>query len=180
MKSKKLVVGLLAMLAVVVTGFTYAYWAGNVLAAEKKDESNTVEIGRGDDVITSVNVSEQVGANQVLVPAGRTDESVVPTGKTVVESVVFTYTITWTEEDNQAPGTEGILLASVENLAVSAGNVGLVNASVSAASQDIMLGGNQVTVIITVTLSEPATMAEYQAIAGAVITFDVHFSVSAK
>ena len=73
MKSRKLGIGLLLMLAIVVTTGTFAYWASSV-SGNSADVSKTVTIGQGGVVTTTVTLGATTGSGADLVPDGRTGD----------------------------------------------------------------------------------------------------------
>ena len=79
MKSRKLGIGLLLMLAVVVTTGTFAYWSSSV-ASDDDVKTATVTIGEGGAVTTTVTLGALSGSNSGLVPTGQgvngTDDTV--------------------------------------------------------------------------------------------------------
>jgi hypothetical protein len=176
MKQRKLVIGLLVILAVAVSGFTFAFWAGS-LSGDDAVESNTVTIGTGEAVTTQVTL----GASQdtgVLVPAGRADDSVEGNA---VEVVVFSFVVDWndTVSNDSFDGDLGSIGVVVDNIEIngSTTNAGLVNTLVGGATE-VELNGATATVTVTVTLTEPADQATYNAVAGQPITFDVTITVT--
>lgn len=177
MKKRNLVIGLLIMLSVIVSGFTFAFWAGSLTGNNASVNSNTVTIGTGEAVTTEV----VLGASQdtgVLVPAGRADDSVEGNA---VEVVVFTFTVDWndTVSNDSYDGQVGNLVAVVSNVQIggSTTHAGLVNPVVGGATT-VTLNGAVVQVTVTVTLTEPATQAIYNDIFGKQITFNVTFTVT--
>ena len=72
MKQRKLVIGLLIMVALVVSTFTFAFWAGSY---DWSDEvtNGTIVIGSGREV--SVEVTPQAATSQSLVPVGFINQS---------------------------------------------------------------------------------------------------------
>jgi len=171
MKSKKLAIGLLVMLALVVTTGTFAFWASGI-SGNNNSATGTVNVGTGEAVTTTVNVSAQSGG--VLVPSGR-----ATTGQ--VETVTLTFPVTWVEDgtNNSFDGNSATLAASISNIQIngSATYASLVNTSISNPGS-ITLDGSAVNVEITVTLTEPSNQTEYDAVAGQAITFDVTFTVT--
>ncbi|MCD4827408.1 MAG: hypothetical protein K8Q99_06515 [Acholeplasmataceae bacterium] len=174
MKQRKLVIGLLVMLAVAVSGFTFAFWAGS-LSGDDVVASNSVTIGTGEAVTTEVTFGASQGAG-TLVPSGRADDSVAG----AVESVVFSFVVTWAEAANGSyNGNVGTLASVVSNVQINGAttNAGLVNPVVGG-DTTVVLNGATATVTVTVTLTEPATQEIYNAIVGQAITFDVTFTVT--
>jgi hypothetical protein len=99
MKQRKLVIGLLVMLAVAVSGFTFAFWATGLDGDSLEIETNTVEIGSAQQATTTVSVTPDSIGDVILVPANRIDDSQAPaSGFTLVESVSFTFDVSWNED----------------------------------------------------------------------------------
>ena len=155
---------------------TYAYWASLIKVTDLADQSETVKIGTGDTVDSTVTLNEVVSSStEDLVPSGRV------TG-TQVESVVFTYTVDWTEDGSGTfgNGTLGTLTVTVGNILVDevADTYGLVNITPLVSTINVVLNDSGTyNVVITVTLNEPADQTQYLAVAGKNITFDVTFTV---
>lgn len=187
MRRRGLVIGLLIMLALVTSGFTYAYWASSV-TGNNNTATGTITIGEGDVVSTAVVVGNELSAGE-LVPAGL---SGISQGNPV-EYVMLQFSVTWTSTGSKASGYQGTLGFAASNIqidgsAVHAGLVGItfqIGGTVTGANFDgngntqILADGAAVTVWVKVVLSEPATQAAYNAIAGKDITFTGTFTVTA-
>lgn len=173
-KTKSFLIGVLVTLIVIVSGLSFAYWANNVANAEEETDG-TVKIGTGKDVTTRVEVGAESG--QHLVPAGRADDS---NESDAVEFVVLEYKVYWIEDGDQAEGILGKLTAAIDNIAIGGdknlGSYAVVDI-VEGNDADIYLNGEEVIVKVEVTLLEPKTRADYLAVAGKTITFDISFSV---
>ena len=192
MKRKNLLVATLIMFALVVTGVTFAYWAGS-LTGNHKDDSVIIQVGTGKDVTTSVDLGTvPSAADFVLVPAGRVDVGNPVTGKTLKDEIQLVYTVTWNEDIDTGNSSQvndeaitGVLTASVVSESVkidgSTTHADLVDISFSYAgsSQAISLEGSLV-VTLTIKLIEPTTEAIYNLVAGKNITFDLSFTVVPK
>ncbi len=175
MKSRKLVVGLLVMLAVAMSTLTFAYWAGSI-SGDSDVANESITIGTGKDVTTSVSLGSSATSG-VLVPSGRAADS---NEANAVESYVITYTVDLADADNGSyDGTSATLDVTYDNVLIggSATYADSVNIVVGGATA-VTVNGSSVTVTITVTLDEPANATEYAAVAGAAITFDVTFAAS--
>ena len=171
MKQRKLVIGLLIMLAVAVSGFTFAFW-GSI--QEDTTASGDITIGTGRTVTTTAVYSSQTAG--VLVPNGLESESVEANA---VSSITFTFNVDWDDNaDYTAASDLTISTVSIENsneVDVSAlFNVAFPNPVIqltpNAAAQ---------AVTITITMNEPADQAAYDLVAGLAITFTFNFSVDA-
>jgi hypothetical protein len=164
MKQRKLVIGLLVMLAVAVSGFTFAYWAGSVSITDEV-ESTTVTIGEARSAsVTAVLVS----GSGTLVPIGELANSAIGS----VESITYTFTVDW--DDNLYVGGTADLDLVFDNFS-NATAEGLLNFAVTGSS---ITEGSQLDVTIVVTLTAPADVTEYNAIITADVTFDITFNLS--
>lgn len=175
MRQKKLVIGLLVMLAVLVSGFTYAYWAAGI-AADSDTGIETITVGTGETVTSTVTLGSASISSGTLVPAG------FAVGGDVT-SVTLTWTTSWASTGLDASGltsTMTVALVSVENPS-SADVSDLFNVSLNnGGSYTIISDGANVTVIATITMDEPADYAEYASVAGLEIDFTFSFSVAAS
>lgn len=161
---RKLMIALVALLALGGTVSAYAWWD-----TLQETQSETLTIGEGTDLVVAVTATAPVG--KVLVPSG------VVLGANDVDSIVLTYDVNLSKE-----------AVSDLNLSVSASNVqinesttnaGLVNIAVTPNVATPVNNTTVVTVTVTVTLNEPTTEAEYNAIVNQDITFDLTFSAAA-
>jgi hypothetical protein len=181
MRQKSLVIGLLVVLAFLVSGFTYAYWAAGI-AADTESKTGTITVGTGETVVSTVNVAAAVnsqGAN-ALVPAG-----FAASGK--ITSLTLTFSVDWASTGLDASGLTSTLTVEL----VSATNpssvdvLSLFNASFNGtgtnnAQYTIVSDGSNVSVVVTITMDEPANQAEYNLVAGLAITLGFSFSVAAS
>jgi hypothetical protein len=188
MKKRGLVISLLVMLAVITSGFTYAFWAASVSNANDT-AAGTVVIGEGNAVTTGVTVGDQTGTGP-LVPNGRAASS----QGSAVEYVILQFSVSWTAPSDTANGATGTLAATVSNkqIAASTDNAGLVVTAVQIGgtvtgstlngdgSTAITVNGAPVIVYVKVTLTEPASQAIYNAINGEDITFNLDFVITAN
>lgn len=179
-KQRKLVVGFLLLLALVVSGFTYAYWAGTI-SVNNVENKQTITIGEANSVSTTLSVNDP-SANKKLVPTGRVEQSVGGTEKNT-DSVVFTFdNITWVQPaGNQLGTTTGTLTVSIADFqigGVAEGNYERVNIVINTASQQIILGETIQTITVTVTMVDPKDKDAYEAIIDKAITFTVNFVVT--
>jgi hypothetical protein len=183
MRSKNLVVALLVVLALAVSGFTYAYWASVVNAPTNGVSEGTIQVGSGDPVTTSVTVTDVDVTGGNLVPA-------TFAGSGEVESVPLSFTVAWNADalvDASLTGSTSTATLTVTpvvtvmdgltDVTASVGSLVVVTADVLNASS-ITLGASAITISYTVTLTEPSTVALYNLIAGSVITIEFTFVVS--
>ncbi|MCR3906319.1 MAG: hypothetical protein NUK62_04770 [Tenericutes bacterium] len=181
MRQKNLVIGLLVMLALVVSGFTYAYWA-NGIAADSETAIGTISVGTGETVTSTVNVAAAVNSQGAddLVPSGFGG-----TGK--IESLTLTFSVDWDSTGLDASNLQSTLTVALDSavnptptdvsslFGVSYNGTGAGNAEYT-----IVSDGSAVSVVVTVTLNEPANQAEYDLVAGLNITLTFSFSVAAS
>ena len=179
MKSRKLGIGILLMLAMVVTTGTFAYWASSVNGANNTAQTATVTIGSGGTANTVVNLGSLTDDLSVdLVPNSQTGDHVI----------VFTVDVTWTSElGTAADSTAGTLLATEVYQTMSTGGT-LTDTDLDAmfdttysysASDQIAVGGSAITVTITVTFTnEPSTQAIYDTLVQNDLVLDLTFAVS--
>jgi len=172
MKNRKLVVGLLVMLAVVMSTLTFAYWATGISGDEADVASNTIQIGEGQPVTTTVAVSGSASSSLDLVPVGR------EVSGTSVSSITYTFDVEWagTSSALDTAGATGDLSAVIELSGAAASELGLF--TVSTYSGATVAYGSTTTVTVTVTFTnEPADQAQYDLIANAALTLDVTFTI---
>ena len=96
-KSKALIILNIILLMALFTIPVYAYWANTYKDAEKSD-SETIEIGEGQEVTTIIELNKTVVGGK-LVPSGR---AVAAAGQ--VEEVVLTFDVLWTDTDKTSHG----------------------------------------------------------------------------
>lgn len=171
MKSRKLAIGLLVMLALVVTTGTFAFWASGI-NGNTANNSNTIQIGTGDSVTTTVAVTGSASSALDLVPSGREEAGVS------VSSITFTFDVTWAGASDavSAAGSTGTLNITPVLSGADASELALF--TVPSASTQAITYGDTATITITVEFTqEPADFAQYQLIANATLTLDVTFLV---
>ncbi len=171
MKKRGLVISLLVLLAVITSGFTYAFWASSV-AGVTEAKNGSVQIGTGEAVTVDVAIGASQSNALQLVPLTITPLA----GQT--NSVVFSYVITWTTDDRIESVTTANITTVVSDIKVG----GVVNphglVQVSLVNPGTVTQGNQVTVTFTVTMNEPASQAEYNDVANELIEFSITFTVT--
>jgi hypothetical protein len=190
MKKRGLVIGLLIMLAVITSGFTYAFWANGVLG-NNDTAVGTINISEGEDVATTVNVAD-VTAGKELVPAGY----VVDTN-TQTDSAALQFSVAWTTASTALNGSTSVgdivitssvkfytfdgtnyveVLAADPLYAQIAAHV-VVTADGGNAST-ITLGATATTINYNVTLLEPSNQTEYDFFANGKIEVTFTFTVN--
>ncbi len=163
MRQKKLVITLLVLLAFVVSGFTYAYWASSITVGAIDDQDAVITIGAGEAVSTTAAVGTIGVDNEDLVPT----DYVVSVGD---DTAVITIPVTWNSEDG-ASGALGTLVASSPVLSATglleAELNAMFNVTITTNNVSIANGATQSVVITVVFANEPATKALYDALQAA-------------
>jgi hypothetical protein len=175
MKQRKLVIGLLIMVALVVSTFTFAFWG----AAQDWDEeiaSGNVKIGSARTV--TVTASALSGApTDFLVPVGKENQS---NQNAAASSVTLTFNVDW--DDSADYATTSVLNVSFSNY--SFGNA-LTHAEIDrmfnvldvSSTTDITNGTIKVVTIEVTFELEPLDATEYGLVANGNLTFDITFTV---
>jgi hypothetical protein len=181
MKKRGLVISLLVMLAVITSGFTYAFWAAGVTGPDAKVADGTISVGTGESISTSITLTGDDFTGGNLVPA-------TFAGSGDVEWVSIPLTVVWNASDAlgalDGSTTTGTLQITVTVTATKGGSAveqTLVDDLVNVVRTDVLgnsitLGAAAMSIGYTVTLDEPANLADYNAISGAIIT--VSFSIT--
>lgn len=173
MKKRGLIISVLVLLAVITSGFTYAFWANSVNGLTGVDRPGSVTIGTGEDVTVNVTIGNSNDADgDVLVPTTITPLA----GQTT--KVTFTYLVTWVSDDRIESVTTAnivvtqstILVGGVEN------PYGLIQVSLT--NPGTVTQGSATTLTFEVTMTEPASQAQYTAVAGKEITFTLTFAIN--
>lgn len=174
MKSKKLLVGLLLLLAFVFTTGTFAYWASSV-TGNNSTASGTVTVGTGDAVTTTVTVTAQSDTSGNLVPVGFE-------GGTDINNLNLTFPVQWDADQAGADGIGGTLAVTIGNYAIGTltgtAVTDLFTITVTSGDGAITEGVSQNVIINVEFTNEPADAAEYAQVAGQNLTFDVTFTVT--
>lgn len=145
----------------------YAYWGGSINGSPAND-NETIEIGEGQEITTVVELTKTVVGGK-LVPIGRAVEA------TDVEEVVLTFDVLWTDTDEASHGADGVLTITplFDNNPANLLNV-VVN------GDGAITAGTTQTITLTITLTEPADLAEYELVANKTFTLAITFSVEVE
>ncbi len=166
MKQRKLVIGLLIILAVAVSGFTFAFWSN--ISLTDTVATNTVTIGEGRQAsVTALLGSAGTGT---LVPSGEVSNS-ISAGAT--ETVTFTFNVEW--DDNAfvlGSSTLDIVVNNVSNATVEA----YLNFDITAPGT--LTEGSAAALVTIVITMDPPTETDYPNVINVPVTFDVVFTVS--
>lgn len=180
MKKRGLVIGLLIMLALVTSGFTYAIWSSVELGTDTV--ADTITIGEGRQASSTVTLTSTLPADATLVPVGEVATSI---GLNPVDELTFTFTVLW--EDNMFPADDSTLTISVTDVNnatedLSPAAIALLNFAFTDGTDTgltyTITEGSTLTITLTVTLTEPTTQLLYDEIINEDITFDVNFTVT--
>ncbi len=175
MKKRKFGIGLLLMLAVVVTTGTFAYWASSI-AGDDQVENVTVVIGTGSSFTTTLDVTTDTADNNNLLPTSR----IVNTGD---DRTTYTFPVIWevNEDGSTYDGATGELSVTV--------TYSMAGSGLDSAQLDAMFSINDITNVaitegvsqnVDVTLifdTEPVDEATYNAIKGGTLTLTLTFTV---
>ncbi len=175
MKKRNLIIGLLVTLAVALTGATFAFWASSIAGDDTTVSSNSITIGEGQAVTTTVSFGAQT-ADEDLVPT----DYIVSAGD---DTSTLTFSVSWAEAtDLDADGTAGTVVATVSNYSLGTLSEAQILAMFTFtpdAGTAISLDGAAVSYDITVVFAnEPATQAIYDQVANGTLSFDVTFTVT--
>ncbi len=160
---RKLLAVLIITLLFAGTGVAYGYWDNLVV------EENNVTLTVGKGVTLSVTVDSAIPAGKVLVPSGAVLKA------NDLTQIQFSYTV----KLDQTTNSDLNLSVVADNVKIngSTDNAGLVNITITDDNSG-KVNSSDVTVTITVTLTEPSDLATYQAIYDQAITFDLTFTAT--
>ncbi len=173
MRQKKLVIGLLVMLALVVSSFTYAYW-NNITAPADDTAAGTVTIGEGDTITTTVVVGN-VSDTSALVPT----TYVATPG--VEDTAALSFSVNWSGGSGSA-GTPGTLTATIDSYTLGTLTETQIDdmftITVTSGTGAIVAGTLQNVIITVVFTTEPGSETIYNQVALGTLTFNLTFSVT--
>ncbi len=174
------------MLAVVTSGFTYAFWAAGIAADTSTNNAGVIQVGQGATVTSEVNITDvsfdQEGKK--LVPDG-----FVGTDPLKQDSVTLVFTVDWDSTGADANGLSSTLSVSLTGATNGTpANDAAVLAMVNALFDGSGAGSNEYTIIsdgasvivsVDVSIDEPADVAAYNLLANKSITLTFSFTVAA-
>lgn len=173
-KRKNLIISVLTLLMILVSGFTitYAYWASTINVTQAPDKTDTIRVGEGQTVETTVLVNGGTDNTLLLVPVGREVADVS------VSSITYTFNVVWAgDSTNSATGAKGYLSASADLSGADETELALF--TVSEYATTTVTYGDTTEVSITVTFTDqPANKAQYDLIKNAILTLTVTFNVN--
>jgi len=172
MKSKKLAIGLLLMLSVVVTTGSFAYWA-NSIAGDSDVVAASVTIGTGNDVTTTITVAD-LADTSALIP---TDYGVAGTDDTAE----LTLPVAWDADLGGADGATGTLSVVLDSYTLGTLTEDEIDAmfsiTVTSGAGAITEGISQDVVITIVFGTEPASKLIYDEVDLGTLAMSFTFSV---
>lgn len=170
MKKRGLVISLLVLLAVITSGFTYAFWARSI-AGNEQQVAGTVVIGEGGKTTLDVQLPVVTGSG------------LVPQAYTGTHSATMTFNVEWTEDVANTAGGSGTLDVGVVSYTLGALDEDAIDLmfTIVVTSGDgdaISVDGDAVEVLVTVTfVTEPATQEIYEEVAQGSLVITLSFSV---
>lgn len=172
---RKLVLSLLILVALVVSGFTFAYWAGGITVTNPSNSINSIAIGEGKTISTTVNVTASTLNTRPLVPTNRQETGVS------VNTVTYSFEIDWAGSTDSSTTGATAPLTVTPTLSLTGLNSERVNHLFTAttshtAATPITFGKTTVTVTVTFA-NEPADAAEYALVANKSLTLTVVFAL---
>ncbi|KHD43825.1 hypothetical protein ACVRZD_07550 [Streptococcus hongkongensis] len=181
-KRKYLLFLLLLALIPAFVGGAYAYWAGNISDPVQVTKNPTVNIGKANDVTTTLNVSDSTNGTKTLVPAGKSNFSV---GGADANTELFEQTInvTWVDSSKTVSASDqvngNLAITATPKISGADSYNSLVNVKVEPTSATIKLNNTTaIPVKVTVTLNEPSDKVAYDAIINKQIIVDLTFKVT--
>lgn len=174
MNKRGLVIGLLVMLAVITSGFTYAFWANSV-TGNSETVGGSVQIGSGEDVTVEVSIGAQGGSTLLLVPTG-----FVADVETQDDEIVISFVVTWVDDAALEGIDDADVSVLIDNIKVNdvANPYTLISVVEQAGNPTTISLNGTATFYFVVTMGVPANQTQYDAVAGLGITFDLTFTVT--
>jgi len=187
-KLRKKAIALLITLSLVLTAGTFAYWA-NFVEGTSDSATGTLEIGTGDVVETTFDLTNSLNSGGLLVPVGQAVNSNVG----AVEAIDLAFDVAWNEDEavTQLDGTSTVGQIGVSHdIQITVGGVVLdqttyahiynlltVDYNTSNASE-LTLDAAAETFAFQVSLDEPIDQADYDLIANASISITFSYEIT--
>lgn len=170
-KSKALIILNIILLLALFTIPAYAYWASQINVTQAGNETDTIQVGKGKPVETTVSVNGGTANTLPLVPVGRDveDES--------VSSITYAFAVEWAgAEDAGATGATAELTVTPTLSGLDATELGLFTVTAET-TQNVVYGSiTNITIIVEFT-NEPLNAAQYNLVADRELTLTVVFNV---
>lgn len=174
MKSRKLIIGLLITLALVVSSATFAYWASAV-NGNSDTATATVTIGQGGTVETTVTVAD-LSDTSALVPTAYVEVGVT------TDTATLTLPVLWADTGDAATGATGTLAVTIDSKTLGTLTAAQIDAmftiTVTSGTGAITLDNSQDVVITVEFTNEPATQAIYDQVANGTLSLGLTFTVT--
>lgn len=167
----------LVLLGLLLTTFTFAYWAKDINGSNINLEGNTIQIGEAGVVDTTLELVKQNETNKSLVPKGYVRN------ESETDTYTFIYQVNWKEPTNATDnevikGKLRISDAKIKVKNISTEN-GLFHLDFDESNKDIILNGDPVEIVFTVSFKHaPKSKAEYDAIKGQILELQATFNVT--
>ena len=170
-KQRKIVVVVLLLVALVVSGVTFAYWAGAFATNQAPDQNPTIKIGEGETVTTTVTVSGGTSNTLDLVPVGREQEN-------SVSSITYTFNVAWniSDDETSAAGAKADLTVTPTLSGFNQAELDLFTVT-EASTQNIIYGSTTAISITVEFTTEPANKAQYDLVVNKLLTLNVSFTL---
>ena len=173
MKSRKLRIGLLLLLALVVTTGSFAYWASSV-AGDSDVVAASVTIGTGNAVTTTITVAD-LADTSALIP---TAYGVAGTDDTAI----LTLPVAWDADLGGADGSIGTLSVVLDSYTLGTLTEAQIDAmfsiTITSGTGSITEGTPQDVVITIVFGTEPTTQAIYSQVANGTLALSLTFTIT--
>lgn len=186
--AKKVSISVLVLLSMLLTGFTWSYWArDNKITVDNNSGENTIVLGaaKDEEVKTTLTVTLD-GKSGVLVPAGRTDAN----NKEMTEKINQAVNVVWDVEKNSpAYGAETEVTVKHVGTKIDGvkGNANLIHlnfeGSNNATLTQTVLGDKTKAAVpfrYNVTMDEPANKEVYNQYAGKTVTLEFEVTAIVK
>lgn len=186
MKKRGLIISVLVLLAVITSGFTYAFWASSVNVTGENGVGS-IKIGQGETVVTTAIVNDPSNTTALLVPKAYTTDTV--NGVENDSYVLLVFTVEWVLPTNPQSVTGATGVVTIGTPVLSVNGATLDDAQLNAMfnvevvtlleNRDIVVGSSQ-TITIKVSFEvEPSSQNIYEKIANATLYVTIPFSVTA-
>lgn len=152
----------LILFSFLLTGVMFAYWAESV-SGDQTGASNTITIGAGEELTTTITAQEAFKTAGKLVPAGYESEG-------NVSEIEIKYYVSLAPNQAGASGAVANLEVTYESL-----DSPLLIVNIHTSSEEMIADGEAVTVTVTITLQEPQNVEEYNSVANLNFTISLTF-----
>lgn len=183
--TKYLSVIVLVLISLLLTGFSYAYWVGDVGSDEQSITNfngETIVIGEAQGVTTVITFNEVSKDSKFLVPEGNVENSVGGSSNNTSSKTIM-LPVKWEQEPIVGKKVDGVKGELSFDYTVSIGNLSaeaiarLFDISITVPDR-INLNGDAVPLVVNVLFkSEPKDETEYNAVINEELKFVLNFSV---